>query len=322
MNGQSQQATGLRRLAVTAAIATFVLLPVGNLVTVTGSGMGCGEDWPHCNGHIVPEFLNHTVAIEYGHRVLAGVVSLLTLALTALAWRGPDRVLRRWTLAASVLLMAQVILGAITVKLSLPPEVIILHLAFSQLFLAALVVATLRTRPAPPPATAAATAADPGFARLAMVALVLTYLQSVLGAYMRHLGAGMVCQDIVACNRVLTEGLRGLNGVHFGHWGLGLLAGGTVIALALRAVRIVSPHKNLASAAAAIALLQLVFGFGSVFSGLSVAWTSLHMAGAAGLLTVLVMLVYRIGRRADGPAAAQAASHPIGHNLGNGTART
>ena len=76
----------LAGLAMAGAIYTYILVVYGGIVRITGSGMGCGDDWPNCNDAIVPTF-DLTVFIEYSHRVLAAGLSLLTLWIVAQAIR-------------------------------------------------------------------------------------------------------------------------------------------------------------------------------------------------------------------------------------------
>src|SRR5438876_6191709 len=122
------------RLARTAAIFTYLLIILGAIVRITGSGLGCGEHWPLCNGKLLPP-LDLPTMIEYGHRLAAAAVGVLVTALAVYAWW-----LRRETgnekretpgvaaYMALTLLVLQVGLGAVTVKLSLPPWTVILHL--------------------------------------------------------------------------------------------------------------------------------------------------------------------------------------------------
>src|SRR2546421_10650468 len=58
------------RLAWTAATFTYLLIILGAIVRITGSGMGCGEHWPLCNGRLLPP-LDLPTLIEYGHRLAA-----------------------------------------------------------------------------------------------------------------------------------------------------------------------------------------------------------------------------------------------------------
>src|SRR5881628_3413369 len=162
------------RLAWTAATFTYLLIILGAIVRITGSGMGCGEHWPLCDGRLLPP-LDLPTLIEYGHRLAAAAVSVLVLALAAYAWwlrrdarsemrdasngpialdrpRPPSTALYRPGVAAYIalaLLTLQVGLGAVTVKLRLPPWTVILHLGTAMLLLAALIVIAKGTTDAP-----------------------------------------------------------------------------------------------------------------------------------------------------------------------------
>ena len=96
------------------AVATFLLVIVGAAVVATGAGLSCGG-WPLCEGHVIPHF-GGVVVVEWSHRVGALTVTALSLVTTITAWRlrlgGP------WwkaSVTAMVLLVAQVLLGAIVV---------------------------------------------------------------------------------------------------------------------------------------------------------------------------------------------------------------
>src|SRR5436305_10980975 len=73
--------TALRWLAWTAAAGMFLVLVMGVTVTTTGSAEGCGRSWPLCHGRFVPDFAVAT-AIEFSHRAVTGVESVLVIALT------------------------------------------------------------------------------------------------------------------------------------------------------------------------------------------------------------------------------------------------
>src|SRR5215475_932073 len=75
------------RLALVAAIMTFLLIVIGAVTRVSESGMGCGTYWPDCNGRLIPEFVNTAVVIEFGHRIFALLVGIMALALLVQAVR-------------------------------------------------------------------------------------------------------------------------------------------------------------------------------------------------------------------------------------------
>ena len=72
-------------LAWVAAACAYLLIVLGAVVRISGSGMGCGDHWPLCNGHLFPPLNEIPTVIEWSHRLLAALVSVLVLALAALA---------------------------------------------------------------------------------------------------------------------------------------------------------------------------------------------------------------------------------------------
>src|SRR6266576_3892835 len=132
-------------LAWSAAVCTYLLIILGGVVRITRSGLGCGDHWPLCNGHLFPPLNDIGTVIEWSHRLVAGLVSVLVVALAVVDWwdgsRG--RFVRTPTaeFAAVGLLGLQIVLGAITVKLELPAWSIVLHLGTAMLLLATLQVA-------------------------------------------------------------------------------------------------------------------------------------------------------------------------------------
>src|SRR5687768_5772127 len=113
--------------------------------------MGCGDHWPRCNGEWFPP-LDLPTLIESSHRWVAALVSVLVFGVAAVALRRhrSEPALRNPALLAALLLVVQVLLGAITVKLVLPPWVVITHFANAMVLLAALLVVGLRASPKAP----------------------------------------------------------------------------------------------------------------------------------------------------------------------------
>src|SRR3954464_6766854 len=85
----------IHRFAVATAAATYLLILIGGLVHGTGSSLAC-PDWPTCYGTMMP-VMQGGVAVEHSHRLAAGTVVILTLALATLvtvsreAWHRPLR---------------------------------------------------------------------------------------------------------------------------------------------------------------------------------------------------------------------------------------
>src|SRR5205809_7530419 len=98
----------MRGLAAVAALGMFVVLVMGAAVTNTGSAEGCGRSWPLCNGQFIPEFTVAT-AIEYSHRAVTGLESILVLALSA-------AMLALWRNQREVQVLAPLMLGTLLLQ--------------------------------------------------------------------------------------------------------------------------------------------------------------------------------------------------------------
>jgi heme a synthase len=129
-------------------------------VRLTGSGLGC-PSWPDCSGTFVPELDTH-VWIEYGNRLFSTVVGIACIAAGVLAYR--VRPLRRDLLGPARLLalgvVAQGLLGGLTVVLHLSWQVVIAHYLLSMALLVAGAVLVWRVRQAAPPRTRESPPAD------------------------------------------------------------------------------------------------------------------------------------------------------------------
>lgn len=120
----------------------------GAFVRATGSGAGCGDHWPLCDGQVIPRAPGAEQLVEFTHRVTSGIALLGTLALLIWAFRAYERghVVRRGAVASMILMLVEaligaglVILGLVATNLSMARAVVIaLHLANTFLLLGAL----------------------------------------------------------------------------------------------------------------------------------------------------------------------------------------
>lgn len=203
--------TLLRRLGYAALALAFAQIVFGAVVRITGSGLGCGEHWPTCNGVLFPALSHAELVIELAHRYLAAAVTVAVLALLGVAWAqrsvpgvgGTGGVLRAAGLAALLVLTAAVF-GAVTVKLALDPYVIAIHLAFAMALLAVLSAAVLRAGGwgiARHPVASARTA------RAAAGAAGIAFLTVVLGALTANVaGANVACEGFPWCRATPVTG--------------------------------------------------------------------------------------------------------------------
>jgi heme a synthase len=133
-------------LATAALAALYLIVVSGATVRLTGSGLGC-ENWPRCGDTFLPPKDYHAV-VEFGNRVAGFVVGLTTLAAAVAAFR-VER-LPRWLFWSAVALpftvLAQGILGGITVLLELHPLIVMGHFLLSLAALAVAIVVVLGAR--------------------------------------------------------------------------------------------------------------------------------------------------------------------------------
>lgn len=139
------------QLLAYAALGVLTLIVfTGAAVRLTGSGLGC-PDWPRCYGGVAPPLETH-VWIEYGNRLLTGVVGLPCILVAFAAWvRRPFR--RDLAVLATLLpvgVLAQAILGGFTVWYDLAPGFVMAHHALSMIILIAATALVYRARLAGP----------------------------------------------------------------------------------------------------------------------------------------------------------------------------
>ncbi len=113
-------------------------MTLGNIVSSTGSGLGC-PDWPLCHGRVIPPG-GAEIWIEFRHRLAVPLFSVLLVATAFLTWRrAATPALRRLAVALVGLLVAQIVLGGVTVLLGLSPLVSTVHLLTALTVLAGLI---------------------------------------------------------------------------------------------------------------------------------------------------------------------------------------
>jgi protoheme IX farnesyltransferase len=227
----------LRRLAWSGAGLAFGLIVLGGIVRITGSGMGCGDHWPRCNGEWFPP-LDLPTMIEIGHRWAAALVSVVVIAIAGVAWlkHRHDRTLRNPATLAVVVLVTQVLLGAVTVKLELPPTVVIVHLANAMVLLAVILVTALR---------ASTTAGDTLQAAIPSTELhrdhplVLTtaglgFVVILFGAQVANFHAGLLCLGFPLCNGSALPPRTALAALPWAHRAVAFVFLATLLVLAVR----------------------------------------------------------------------------------------
>ena len=293
----------LRILALASTGLAYALIILGSVVRITGSGMGCGDDWPLCNGRIIPSLDDTATLIEWGHRMVALALSLLVVVTAVAAFRiralpgvsGRGGTLRPALLAVALLVL-QVLLGAITVALELPPASVILHLTVALALIAALLVVAFRASDAMPTNPIAVGRGSIMAAAILVVGVIL------FGGVTANVGAGLSCQGFPLCNGQIwpASGGGGLAHIHWTHRLLAYVLFLHMIGLGIAYRRKPVPDrlKEAVYLAVGLTVVQVVVAAVMVLTFLGPTWRVLHVAiGAAVWLSLVYALCLTSCRR-------------------------
>lgn len=295
----------LYRFALFAAGVTFCLIFVGGLVTSTGSAMAI-PSWPLAFGKLIPAWKGG-IRFEFGHRVVAAFVVIVTIALMAWSLRAEKRRwVRNMTLTAVGLVFFQAVLGGMTVLLDLPLPLAVAHSATAQAFFCLMIsiaivmnpkwvsVAPRREAPARPP-----------LVTLAAITTGAIYVQILIGAVVRHLGAGLALPEFPLSSIPGHPGaLGGLIPPYFNKFIAMNFAHrcGAIVVTALVAwtvVRVYREHRGVptlyrtAVGLVILLIIQVTLGALTILSGRAVIPTTAHVAGGAAVLATSLALTIR-----------------------------
>ena len=311
----------MRRLVLATAIATFVLIIVGGVVRVSDSGLGCGpagsgfHGWPFCNGDVVPGMDLNSV-VEYTHRALAGIVSLMIVAIVVLASRRQREYLVP-AVGLLLLILAQAALGGATVEDNLEEAYVAAHLGLAMLLLGGLLYLYRRVSGAP------VAAGGPRMRVLAIAASGAVLCTIVAGGYMAGTqnygradyqlgdGAHHACgKQFPTCNGdFMPFGKARLVDIHLTHRAFMYLAAILVTTLVVVAIRR-GVLTRWAWGLAALLVVQILVGALNVWLEeyellivLHLALGTLLWAGTLGLTLQLAPARERAPRRAEAVAA-------------------
>lgn len=272
-------------------VATLLLVAVGGLVRATNSGLGCGDNWPICNGKIIPLFDNYTVAIEFSHRFVAGllIVSISLLVRQAFKEQREHPRLVRASIGALGLVLFQAVLGAIVVKLDLRAESVVIHLLAAMLLLGLLVyiasAASVVDRSlAPTP--------EPEVSRRAWFAASCVLALLAVGSYVSGKQAGLAFVDWPLMDgRLLPDLSVDLRAIQFFHRVLAAAVGVVVVLVAWPVMRR-KDELPLASRLAHVAVgafaVEVLIGALNVWTRLNAGMVTLHLALGASIWAACV----------------------------------
>ena len=286
---------------------TLGLLFLGSIVHATESSLAC-PDWPTCFGTMMPE-MTGGVFWEHLHRLVAGGLVLMFILATWLARKETSD--RPWIFRLSIvgvgLLLVQSFFGGLTVIYRLPDLISTTHLSLAFIFLSLATVLAVATHGSTnsksPPAMKGLSRSDgTKLAAYAAIAAVAVFVQSVIGALVRHTDGGMSCPDIPLCLGQIVPPLVNIQITsHFLHRTMAVVTSGAVIFLyAWTKTRCEIPNhvQRLVVIAVGLLVIQVLLGVASVLTVLAIPPVSLHTLVAAALLSILVGIA-TVGARSN-----------------------
>ena len=208
----------LKPLAVLSTIVMFIVMVAGSLVTKTDSALGCGNDWPLCNGKWVPEYTLASI-IEYSHRLITGIAGIIVVIFSVLCWRAyrGNREVRSLAIFGLFFIVVESLLGASAVIWPQSSPVLALHFGFSLLAFSGVFLLTLFVLQRDRMEQMVQGPVTQKFRNWIWGATIYAYGVVYLGAYVRHTGSSLGCSDWPLCEGKLIPELSGQTGIAFVH---------------------------------------------------------------------------------------------------------
>jgi heme A synthase len=295
-----------RAFSLTAAVSAFLSAVLGSWVRINGAGMTC-PDWPLCRHALVPA-LDGAVALEWSHRLLAGIVGVLALGALWAGWRARRRI-GGVTLAlgfTAAVYAVQVALGGLTVALSNTPWSVVVHWGTAMLLLAGLTALALLAIFAPSRVTVRGSVMGAILAACA----ALAFLTMLAGSYVSSSGAGLACATLPACDGGSWIGSGPAQSAQMVHrWIAAGFFGLATVAAYMAAFGTTARVRVATLSAYALVVLQVMLGIANVAWQLPTLLREAHAANAcAAFVAFVAALVFAA---VDGTVAVAAAPRRV-----------
>ncbi|CDQ19230.1 cytochrome c oxidase assembly protein subunit 15 [Halobacillus karajensis] len=276
----------MKKFSILTTFVTFLALILGNLVVATNSGDACGTTWPVCNGHVIPDFTDYHVLIEYSHRLMVPLLVFLTAinAVGAIYKYRKQKSVFVLAVLSLVLLILQSMIGGLNVLLGTPPGFTTFDVTFSQLLLIVLVLLSYSLHEKKIELNRTSWESVSMSYRAFLIGYMAYVAQVILGAFFKHSRASNVMMDIPAMEYLITSESVA-NAVYSLHW----VATFVVIVAAIWFVIYASRfnyHILLSWLYLISLLLNAVVGFIIVVTGNVVLASSMHM-----LISTVTMVI-------------------------------
>ncbi|AJS57404.1 COX15/CtaA family protein [Paenibacillus sp. IHBB 10380] len=295
----------LKWLSYATFFVMFFATVGGTFVSKTGSGLGCGHEFPLCHGKFVPA---HTVEslIEYSHRLVSGMAGLLALATVIAFWLyNKRRDLRVYAVMTLVFVLVQAVMGALAVIKDQSSAIKALHFGFSLIAFASSLMLALGIRRFSKSKGDLELVLLPrvsiAFRNLTWFTTIYCYVVVYVGAYVSHTNSAGGCSGWPLCNGEVIPELTGGVGIAFIHRLAALLLFIMIATMAHFAYRKHEGNREvqmLGVAAVLLCLMQVFSGAGIIFAlgngELYVFAALLHNLLVSSLFGVLCYLSVRV----------------------------
>jgi heme A synthase len=312
-----------RRLSIAALIVACTHLVFGAIVRISGSGMGCGDNWPKCYGYWFPPFSRPDLVVEVSHRYLASILTLTVLTMAFVAFRnrrepgggGKGGVLRS-ALGAVAAVFTAAILGGVTVKMGNAPWATVAHWLVAMTLLAMVATTAIRAG-ALGGASSMVQRGSSRAKRSAFAAAVLAILAVALGGLTAKIpGAAVGCTTVPLCGPNPAVEPAGVH-VQLTHRTIAVLLVlhlfGVVMMLRKRRTTEAPVVLRAAYVAFGMVILQLVVASSMILLHLPPVLRSLHEATGVGIWLSCFCLAYLARRAANfgGSEGARLVGSPV-----------
>ena len=316
----------LHRFAKFLVACTVLLILAGSLVTSHDAGLSV-PDWPTSYGWNMftfpPSMWVANILYEHGHRLIASTVGFLTIIMAVWLWiADPRRWLRWFGVATLGSVVAQGLLGGLTVLFFLPAAISTAHAGLAEIFFCMTVAIAIFTSPgwiagyAPDQEPAGSSVRV-----LATAATVLIYAQIIVGATMRHTGAGLAIPDFPwMFGRVIPDHWSGAIAIHFTHRAGALLVTVAILTLFAHVASRYRGRRELmrpATLIVALVAVQVTLGALTVLSRRDPWINSFHVVCGALVLTTSLVITLRSWRASIADCGVRIADSEIPNPIPN-----
>ena len=298
----------LHKFSKLLVACTVILILAGSLVTSHDAGLSV-PDWPTTYGWNMftfpPSMWVANILYEHGHRLIASTVGFLTIIMAIWLWVAEPRRWLRWFGVATLgSVVAQGLLGGLTVLFFLPAAISTAHAGLAEIFFCMTVAIAVFTSPGWIAGYGAGSAAVQPAGRtlrmLATTATVVIYAQIIVGATMRHTGAGLAIPDFpLMFGHLIPDHWSSAIAIHFTHRVGAVLVTIAIITLFSHiASRYADRAELLRPAVLIVALvgIQITLGAFTVLSRRDPWINSFHVVCGAMVLTTSLVITLRSWR--------------------------